>query len=108
MNPFQVETERRNGQVVIRPTGHIDLATAGGFAVAIHAALSGGARSIIVDLAGIRFVDSSGICAFVRARKRAAAQGTDLKIRGAQRAVHRVLKTSGVIEFLGDDTAPTA
>ena len=58
-----------------------------------------------VDLSGVRFVDSSGIRALLRARRRASEGGVTLELANAGPAVGRLLATAG-LEHLLSGTAP--
>jgi anti-sigma B factor antagonist len=61
-----------------------------------------------VDLRALAFVDSSGIRALLRARRRAVESGAWLEIANATPAVSRVLAEAGVEQALWGDgsTAP--
>ncbi|HEX6117490.1 MAG TPA: STAS domain-containing protein [Solirubrobacterales bacterium] len=79
--------------------GDLDLATVERFEEALD---ERGATNLIVDLGGVRFIDSSGIHALVRARaaRTASDLGTELVVAPGS-AVERVLEMSGLLEELG-------
>ena len=61
-------------------------------------------RVVVFDLAGISFLDSTGIHELLRARQRCAAEGRRMEVVGAQPTVRRVLDIAGV-ELVDDDGA---
>jgi anti-sigma B factor antagonist len=80
----------RRGHVVVALRGELDLL----FAPAVAAALEDlAARQprIIVDLAGLEFIDASGIEALARGRIRARSAGGDLLLAAPTRPVRRNL-----------------
>jgi anti-sigma B factor antagonist len=84
-----------DGEVVVLVVGEIDMATAPLFADALARASHDG-RGIVVDLAGVSFMDSQGVNALVRAHKRHA----DLRLRGVRPNVREVLKMTGLEHIL--------
>ena len=50
-----------------------------------------GARSVVVDVEGLTFIDSAGIYVLVQALKRVRAEGGDLALTGVTVGAHKVL-----------------
>lgn len=65
--------------------------------------LPDGDGDIVLDVAGIEFIDSSGLRVLVEANQRAAAAGRRLVIRTPSAAVTRLLEISGLTEHLAID-----
>jgi len=86
-----------DGQVVAVLRGELDVAYAASVAASL-AAIAAPQREIIVDLAGLEFIDSSGVAALVRARTSARRAGGDLLLAAPQRQVLRVLTITRVID----------
>jgi anti-sigma B factor antagonist len=78
------------GYVVVALRGELDLMDAAAVAAALGVVA---AREpwIIVDLAGLEFIDASGIAALSRGRGHARHAGGDLLLAAPQRQVRRVL-----------------
>jgi anti-sigma B factor antagonist len=78
------------GHVVVALRGELDLLYAPAVATALSAVA---ARQpwIIVDLAGLEFIDVSGIAALERGRRHARNAGGDLLLAAPRRPVRRVL-----------------
>ena len=56
---YRSSVEESGGQIVVAVGGEIDLATCDAFATTVREALARG--PVVVDLAGIEFMDSSGV-----------------------------------------------
>jgi len=78
------------GHVVVALRGELDLVDAPTVATAL-AGLAARRPRIIVDLAGLEFVDASGMAALARGRRHARDAGGDLLLAAPRRAVRRVL-----------------
>ena len=78
------------GYVVVTPRGELDLASAPALAAALGVVAAREPR-IIVDLAGLEFIDASGVAALSRGRRHARNAGGDLLLAAPQRQVRRVL-----------------
>jgi anti-sigma B factor antagonist len=63
---------------------------------AILAQLDGRPVDVVVDLSAVSFLDSSGISALIRARRRVGEVGGTLRLRNPQPKVRRVLQITGV------------
>jgi anti-sigma B factor antagonist len=84
MAGVDVSTRECDGQVVVALRGQLDMAEAAGAAAAFTAVVARGPQ-IIVDLAGLEFIDSSGVAALVRGRNLARQAGGDLLLAAPRR-----------------------
>jgi anti-anti-sigma factor len=80
----------RGGLTVATLRGELDVADAASVAAALSAAAER-ARVVIVDLAGLEFIDSSGAAALAKAARHARQGGGDLRLAAAQQQVLLVL-----------------
>jgi anti-sigma B factor antagonist len=78
------------GHVVVALRGELDLLDAAAVAAALGTVAAREPR-IIVDLAGLEFIDASGIAALSRGRRDARNAGGDLLLAAPQGRVRRVL-----------------
>jgi anti-sigma B factor antagonist len=76
--------------VVVALRGELDLVDAAAVA-AVLGAMAARKPRIIVDLAGLEFIDASGVEALTRARGHARNAGGDLLLAAPQRMVRRIL-----------------
>ena len=97
-----VETVDCGGGVTrLRAAGEIDMATVSHLDAAMAAAIaSTGTLSVVVDMAGVTFCDSSGIAAFDSNHFLAAQSGVVLQLINLRPAVSRVLEITGMLETL--------
>ncbi|MDW3216116.1 MAG: STAS domain-containing protein [Ilumatobacteraceae bacterium] len=89
------ELELNEVDGVIEVVGEIDASTAGQLADAI-AEREG---DVVIDVAGVAFIDSSGIRALIASQQAVEAQGATLTIRNPSPAVLRLFQLSSLEEF---------
>ncbi|GAA1029491.1 hypothetical protein GCM10009557_18150 [Virgisporangium ochraceum] len=81
--------------------GEVDMSTSPAFTAAITDVLhSHPGQRVSVDLAGIRFLDSSGIRALLLCQRQARDRGGELVVVDARPGVLRVLEITGVLGLL--------
>jgi anti-anti-sigma factor len=85
----------RGGVARLALAGELDLACVPRFEALVASAFVMADRCLI-DLGELEFVDSSGIRALIRARRRAAESGAMLELANATPAIARVLTQAGV------------
>ena len=85
-----LSTRSCDGRAVVALRGELDLVDAAAVAAALTA-VAAREPQIIVDLAGLEFIDSSGVTALARGRRRAWRAGGDLVLAAPQQKVLRVL-----------------
>lgn len=94
------DAERR--QVVLRPAGEIDMSTADALErELLDAVRSADVDEVLVDLAGIAFLDSSGVRVLVHAAVVARERAVTLRVARPQPVVARVLRITSVDALLG-------
>ena len=101
-----VDTRQDDDVVVIAVAGEVDIATVPKLQQAISEVLAAPPARVEVDLAGVSFLDSTGIGALVAGRNRAAEIGVRFVVANPRSIVRRVLDVSGLLGPLGvDDTS---
>ena len=97
---FSVRLSTRDcpGHVTVALHGELDLVDASDVAVALAAA-SSRERLVIVDLAGLTFIDASGVAALGRGRDYARGGGGELLLSAPQDQVRKML---GIVFPVGD------
>lgn len=87
-----------DGHAVLALCGELDLFDTSDVASHLIAAVAAYGPSIIVDLAGLEFIDSCGLRVLVRALKWTREGGGDLSLAAPQQQARRVLETTGLID----------
>lgn len=90
--------EQRDGAVVLRLGGELDLYNADEVRTALAAAIDGGAARIVVDLSAVEFVDSTALSVLVEARSTLGENGLLLAAPGIE--ARRTLEVSGLDRHL--------
>lgn len=103
---LHVRVEHWNGLARLRLAGEVDVSSEMLFQRALEVARERARKGIIVDLSGLRFMDSTGIAALLDARKRADEGGLAFEVRGARQQVHRVFVVSGLHWLFEDPGHP--
>jgi anti-anti-sigma factor len=92
---------RRDGAVhTIALAGELDLATADEVEQELLRVEASDAASIVLDLSGLTFMDSTGVRLLVSADARSRADERRLSLRRGPASVQRVMELSGVDELL--------
>jgi anti-anti-sigma factor len=87
-----------NDGVTVRVAGQVDLDTAEQLAAGLESCHG----TVVVDLAGVTFIDSSGLGTLVRARNRLTSEGGDLLVAEPTEMVRRLFELTGLSELLAD------
>ncbi|MFF0344327.1 STAS domain-containing protein [Kribbella sp. NPDC004875] len=85
-----IRTADAGAYVLVQVVGDLDLESAPALTEELRARI--GPRPIVLDLAGIEFMDSSGLGVLVGAHKDSTAQGGALLIAAPGPRVHRIFK----------------
>jgi anti-sigma B factor antagonist len=82
--------------VVLEPVGEVDIYTVGGLRAALAECLETGQLQIVVDLAGVTFMDSSGLGVLAGGLKKVRPAGGSLWLVGPSRMLRRMLESTGL------------
>lgn len=93
---FEVGVADEEGVTVLRPTGELDIGTAGKLERALLDDRRQGER-VVLDLGRLEFIDSTGLRVIVHAVEAAQRERWELRLRQGPPAVRRVFELSGVI-----------
>jgi anti-sigma B factor antagonist len=95
MAHFEARTSTAPGRIVVTLTGECDLAAQPELSAAVRAA-----AVVVVDVGGLRFLDSTGLHGLVTAHQAARADGRQLYAVNATGPVAAVLDITGVGSLL--------
>ncbi len=97
MQPFNVSTERTDNTARVKMVGELDIGTAEQAESEIREAESAdSATTVVLDLGGLTFMDSTGLRLLVSADARAREAGRRLAIVRGPDAVQRVIELTGL------------
>lgn len=100
---------RADGVAVLSVDGRLNVVTASSIRQEVQRVVHSGHSLIAVDLAGVEFIDSSGLGALVSGLKTARTAGGDLRLSSAREQVSSVLALTNLDRILrvyptSDDT----
>ena len=99
--PFGCTVLAEAGVVTVAPTGELDLATSPLLDAAMSYQRDLGIDTLVVDLSGVSFIDSSGVHLLLRWAQDAARGSLDLRVLPGPERVQKVFELTGVLEALG-------
>jgi len=101
MPDFEAQTSHDAGTLVVTLAGDCDLRSRDAMTTTLITAVRS-SRKVTVDLAAVRFLDSSGLHALVAAHHTAQERAGTLYVVNATGTVATVLKITGILELLRD------
>ena len=93
---FSVATEIDGDHAVVRVVGELDLETAPRLREELVGLVNRGVTELVLDLADLDFIDSSGLSVLIMALKRLRERGGELRLRSVPARARRVLEASGL------------
>jgi anti-anti-sigma factor len=94
-----VDARIEGDTTVLTLSGELDLASTSVLERELDAVESAGATKILIDLAGVGFMDSTGLQALLRARERALTEHkVDLSLKRGPHQVQRVFELTKTID----------
>jgi anti-sigma B factor antagonist len=95
---MEVTTTRNGSDAVVTVSGDVDVETAPKLEAAFSQIFDEGAQRIVVDLAGVAFLGSSGLSVLIGAQRRA----TYFELAPGNRIVDRLIELTGLGLLYGD------
>ncbi len=80
--------------------GEIDSTSAPVLRDRLDVLLAAGVEEVVVDLTGVTFLDSAGLCVLASAYRRAESAGRRFRVLASSRAVIRPLQITGLWDLL--------
>jgi anti-sigma B factor antagonist len=100
MEELVTSLDRDADTVTVALRGEVDVMTVDQVRMALTEAIAARPRSIVVDLADLSFIDSTGLGALVFGFQRARDAGIAFRLARPSRGVHQVLVLSGLLEVV--------
>ena len=90
---LDIQIEQADGYTICRPVGELDAFTVSQFRQAL-AELASTPR-LLIDMAGVPFVDSAGLGALIGGIRRSREMGGDVAVSCSRPTLTRLLRTTG-------------
>lgn len=105
---LRVSSTTDQDTALVTADGEIDLSSVNLLREAVTKAIQAGVRTLTIDLAGVTYIDSSGLGLLVGAHKRMTAAGGTLTVRCFEQRLLRLFNLTGldrVLTIRPDDPA---
>lgn len=98
--PLRIEETTADSEAVLRLQGDLDPHTAPFLADAVKERIETGDRTVVLDLADVTFIDSSGLRAIVTAHHELGERDGELRLRNLSATTMRLLEVTGLVDQL--------
>src|SRR6266550_2227813 len=95
-----IEERFRNGIVIIGPRGRLTADTESAFSEAVCRLLERGRRRLVLDLAGVRYIDARGLGAITMACALSRNRGGDLKLLNLTKRNHHLFTITKLLTVM--------
>ena len=95
-----MESREHGDACILALTGELSLADASALERRLEQVLAMNTATIVVDLAGVEFIDSTGLSVLVRAQQQASERGMELGVANPNAQAARLLSLTGLEERL--------
>lgn len=96
---LRIESELTDDRLRLSLHGELDLATGGVLEEQLRQHGAGG-RHVVLDMAGVDFMDSTGVRILLDAKRQADSAGLDFQVLALTAPVRRLLEITGVLSRL--------
>jgi anti-anti-sigma factor len=100
IGPFTCNVTPERDHVIVAPRGELDMATVGLVEQELRQLHEAGFRSIVLDLGGLTFMDSSGLHLVMRWADDASRNGFAFELEPGPPVVQRIFELAAVTELL--------
>ena len=98
--PLTVRMEQVGDTLIVRATGELSRSTAKTFEAELRLAISGDASTVVLDLGGVHFIDSTGMRSVLRISNLSLRAGGRLRMSRASAPVQQALEWGGLEHLL--------
>ncbi|MAB82518.1 MAG: anti-anti-sigma factor [Phycisphaerae bacterium] len=100
---MEVHTEQRDGATIVRPQGDIDLSSSSILRTSLQESSQSAEGKLIIDLANVQYMDSSGVATLVECLQLCRRAGTTLllcQLHERVLSVFQIARLDGVFEII--------
>lgn len=103
---LQIAIRRGSGRLILELEGELDMASSGRLREALDGASLNGSRTVVLDLRGVSFLDSTGLKAIFGVRNAVRAAGAEFAVTPGSAQVRRLLSLTRLDEHLHTIATP--
>ena len=96
----RIEVAGDSATARLTATGEVDSSSAPALRARVDEVLDKGVTDLTVDLTGVTFLDSAGLCVLAAAHRRCVRSDVRLRVLAASRAVIRPMQITGLYDLL--------
>ena len=96
---MNIAEARQGAKLIVAPSGRIDSQTSPVFDRHLSAVIERGDVHLVVDLAGLDYISSTGLSAFLSAAKKVRAAGGSMALSGLNSRIRLVFEMSGFLRL---------
>lgn len=96
---MNIAESRRDGNLIIAPSGRIDTATSSEFDHHLSSVIDRGDVQLLIDLSSLEYISSTGLSAFLSAAKKVKAAGGRIALAGLNSRIRLVFEMSGFLRL---------
>ena len=96
---MNIAESRREGNLIVAPNGRIDSLTSSSFDRHLASVIDRGDVNLVIDLAGLEYISSTGLSAFLSAAKKIRAAGGRMALAGMNSRIRLVFEMSGFLRL---------
>jgi anti-sigma B factor antagonist len=100
--PFTISVRHGDGAVVLDIIGEFDMGEVDTFHICVDAIIATGDDAVVLDLAGVSFIDSSAISALLTTHRCLTEEGRELRLQNFSAPVTRILELTGLTSLISD------
>jgi anti-anti-sigma factor len=100
IEPFSCDVRPSGDDMIVAPRGELDMATVGAVEQELRRLQRKGARSIVLDLRGLSFIDSSGLHLVTRWAAESSRDGFGFALEPGSPIVQRIFELAAVTDEL--------
>ncbi len=98
--PLTVHVEQAGDALMVRASGELSRSTAERFETELRQGLGGDTSTVVLDLSGVGFIDSTGLRSVLRIANHSLRNGGRLRMRNASAPVQQAIEWGGLERLL--------
>jgi anti-sigma B factor antagonist len=99
MSDHRIRVENKGAAVVVSPEGDIDMSRSPEFRTSLREVNDKGPATLVVDLASVGYMDSSGLATLVECMRAAKGNGTEMILCGMNDRVRAIFEIARLDQF---------